>query len=228
VLRRTITPETAAELTSMMESVVERGTAMAAKIDGFTIAGKTGTSAKLVNGVYSKSDYMSSFVGFLPSRNPVVTILVVIDTPRGAYYGGVVAAPLFKRVAEIAMRHLSVPPTVNPAPAVLVKHEASEPAERPVSLPVGTPEVVPVHYGADQMPDLLGLSARNALSVLVRKGVTPRVHGSGVVVEQKPEPGTKLDETRRVELRLGRPPRAVPTQARHAGTGPAGSMRAAP
>src|SRR6185369_15207021 len=80
IVRRTISADTAATLTTIMEGVVadEHGTARAAKIDGYTIAGKTGTAAKLVKGLvkahYSTSDYNASFVGFLPSRNPVVTI----------------------------------------------------------------------------------------------------------------------------------------------------------
>ena len=75
--------ETAATLTTIMEGVVERGTAKAAQIPGYTIAGKTGTAAKLVNGRYSNSDYNASFVGFLPSRDPAVAIIVVIDSPHG-------------------------------------------------------------------------------------------------------------------------------------------------
>src|SRR5262249_21072799 len=81
-LRRTISERTAGELTTIMEQVVERGTAKAAQMDGFTIAGKTGTSHKLVDGHYSQSDYNASFVGFVPSRKPALTILVVIDAPH--------------------------------------------------------------------------------------------------------------------------------------------------
>ena len=81
-IRRTVTPETAATLTAIMEGVVERGTAKTAQIDGYTIAGKTGTAAKLEDGAYSKQKYNSSFVGFFPSRKPMLTVLVVIDTPR--------------------------------------------------------------------------------------------------------------------------------------------------
>src|SRR4029453_8142311 len=86
VLRDAITTETAATLTTIMEQVVERGTAKAAQIPGYTIAGKTGTAAKLENGHYQKSDYNASFVGFLPSRKPRLMILVVIDSPHGNGY----------------------------------------------------------------------------------------------------------------------------------------------
>ena len=91
ILRRTISADTAATLTTIMEGVVAdaHGTANAARIPGYTIAGKTGTAAKLVNGHYSTSDYNASFVGFIPSRNPVVAIIVVTDSPHaGPYTGG--------------------------------------------------------------------------------------------------------------------------------------------
>ena len=88
---------------------------------GYTIAGKTGTAAKLVNGRYSNTDYYASFVGFLPSRNPVATIIVVIDSPHAhGYYGGPIAGPVFQRIAEATLRHLGVPPTLNAPPPVLV------------------------------------------------------------------------------------------------------------
>ena len=113
-----MTPETAATLTAIMEGVVERGTAKTAQIEGYTLAAKTGTAAKLDNGAYSKQKYNSSIVGFFPSRKPAVTVVVVIDTPRvGGYYGGVVAGPVFKRIAEAAIQHLGLPRSVDPAAA---------------------------------------------------------------------------------------------------------------
>jgi cell division protein FtsI (penicillin-binding protein 3) len=210
VLRETITLETASELTSMMEGVVERGTAKASQIEGFTVAGKTGTAAKLVRGVYSKSDYMSSFVGFLPSRKPVFTILVVIDSPhRGSYYGGVVAAPIFKRIAEAAVRHLGVPRSLNPEPPVLVRREATEPALS-TRVTNGERDVRPVVLPADDnsMPDLQGSSARDALKRLVARGIRPRINGHGIVVRQQPAAGASLDQAIACELWLERAPLA--------------------
>jgi cell division protein FtsI (penicillin-binding protein 3) len=210
VLRETITLETASELTTIMEGVVERGTAKASMIEGFTIAGKTGTSSKLVRGVYSKSDYMSSFVGFLPSRKPVFTILVVIDSPhRGSYFGGAVAAPVFRRIAEAAIRHLGVPRSLNPQPPVLVRREA---AERTHSTRVtnGSQDVRPAALpGADNtMPDLRGMSARDALKRMVALGIRPRINGQGIVVNQRPGMGAALDAAIACELWLERTPRA--------------------
>ncbi len=145
VLGRTIVEDTAVTLTGIMEQIVERGTGTFAQVEGYTIAGKTGTAAKLVNGRYSKSDYFASFVGFFPSRNPVATIIVVIDSPHAnGYYGGPNAGPVFARVAEATLRHFGVPPTLNAPPPVLVARRGQpeiQPArsERDASIvPVGT------------------------------------------------------------------------------------------
>ena len=83
VVRRVLSADVATQLTTIMEGVVERGTAKTAQVDGYTIAGKTGTAAKAIPGRgYSTTDYNVSFVGFVPSRNPQFTILVVIDSPH--------------------------------------------------------------------------------------------------------------------------------------------------
>src|SRR4029078_1283428 len=106
LVRRVVSTDVAEKLTRIMEGVVERGTAKSAQIAGFTIAGKTGTAAKAIKGGYSKTDYNVSFVGFVPSRNPVFTVLVVIDSPhKVSPYGGTVAAPVFEKIAEAALRH---------------------------------------------------------------------------------------------------------------------------
>jgi cell division protein FtsI (penicillin-binding protein 3) len=206
-LRRTISESTAAVLTEIMEGVVDRGTAKAAQTDGYTIAGKTGTAHKLIDGHYSPSEYNASFVGFLPSRNPALTIIVVIDSPHGnGYTGGVVAAPIFKRIAEASLRHLGIAPTVNPAPPVLVaRNEApSEVIPQPVS--ASTVPGAVNHTEPGVMPDLRGLSARDALRALTRIGMTARMSGAGFVLEQSPEPGTALHSTGACLLTLGRRP----------------------
>jgi cell division protein FtsI (penicillin-binding protein 3) len=215
VLRETVTLETASELTTIMEGVVDRGTAKAAQIDGFTIAGKTGTASKLVRGAYSKSDYMASFVGFFPSRKPVVTILVVLDSPHGkGYTGGAVAAPVFRRIAEAAIRHLGVPRSLNPEPPVLVQRDAWEPAVS-TRVNTGAQDVRPAVFGGSEpsMPDLTGMSARDALKQLVAIGIRPRLHGDGIVIAQRPEVGASLEHATPSELWLGRPPRTPPPDA---------------
>jgi cell division protein FtsI (penicillin-binding protein 3) len=206
-LRRTVSTATAAELTGIMEAVVERGTAKAAQIDGYTIAGKTGTAAKLVNRNYSKSDYNASFVGFVPSRQPALSIIVVIDSPHaGPYAGGAVAAPIFKRIAEASLRHLGVAPTINAMPPVLVaRHDAA--ADPVVPRPVHDAGVVAAMVAPPQpgvMPDLRGQSAREALRLLTSIGAAARLVGSGFVVDQSPEAGAPLLGGEVSVLKLGR------------------------
>jgi cell division protein FtsI (penicillin-binding protein 3) len=212
-IRRAITAETAATLTGIMEAVVERGTAKTAQIDGYTIAGKTGTASKLIDRQYSKSEYNASFVGFVPSRKPALTIIVVIDSPHGrGYYGGTVAAPVFKRIAEASMRHLGIAPSINAAPPVLVaRHDqpAGETSARQVRLPAVLPTAAATALPG-VMPDLRGMSAREAAGLLARLGMTPRLTGHGFVLDQMPLAGTPLVRGTAADLTLGRRPAALP------------------
>jgi membrane peptidoglycan carboxypeptidase len=207
-LRRTISERTAAELTTMMEGVVEYGTAKEAQIEGYTVAGKTGTSQKLVAGQYSQTDYNASFVGFFPSREPALSVVVVIDTPRAkGYYGGVVAAPVFKRIAEASIRYLGIPPTINPPPPVLVaRHSSGAVGARPVRADLTDGVVEPVRSGV--MPDLRGLSAREAIRILTAAGMTAQMSGDGFVITQSPAAGAPLAPGYSALLKLGRRPPA--------------------
>ena len=210
VLRRTISAATAAELTRIMEGVVEKGgTATRASLEAYTVAGKTGTAQKLVNGRYSRSEYNTSFVGFVPSRKPVFTIIVVVDAPRVHKYGGLAAAPVFKRIADAALRHHGVPPTLNAPPPVLVARREHQP-ERPAAGPADASAILSVSEPADTasggFPDLRGMSAREAVRTLARLGLTARMHGTGVVTDQRPEAGAAIDGRTACELWLDRKP----------------------
>jgi cell division protein FtsI/penicillin-binding protein 2 len=210
VVRRTMNPGTAAELTEILEQVVERGTATRAKIDGYTVAGKTGTAKKIVNGRYSDALYNASFVGFLPARSPRVAMIVVVDSPRRkSYYGGIVAAPLFKRVGEATLRYLRVPPTVGAEPPVLVARGGATPLPAPIParLAAGADEAaIELAVGQGVMPDLRGLSARDAMRVVARLGLEARVKGHGFVVRQSVEPGATIQAGRVCALVLTRDP----------------------
>jgi cell division protein FtsI (penicillin-binding protein 3) len=207
-VRTAIKKSTAATLTTIMEAVVERGTATRAKIRGYTVAGKTGTADKLINGRYSNSQQNVSFIGFVPSRNPVLAMIVMIDSPRaGGDTGGVVAAPIFQRIADDALRHLGVPPTVDPSPAIIVPRRAAMTAAMPAQ-----PVVVPISNQAGSvtaLPDLRGYGAREAVHELVRLGLTPRVRGLGIVVDQDPEPGAPIEPGTVCTLVLDRDPHAA-------------------
>ena len=205
-IRTTINADTAAALTGVMEAVVERGTATKAKIPGYAIAGKTGTAAKLIDGHYSRTDYNASFVGFIPSRKPVLTIIVVIDSPHaGTYFGGTVAAPIFKRIAEASLRQLGVGPTVEAASPVLVARRRVQP-EMPTVGTSAVPSVLTVDgfINAHALPDLRGLSAREVVRTLIRIGMTAKLSGEGFVIGQDPAPGAPIEPGATCEVRLAR------------------------
>jgi cell division protein FtsI/penicillin-binding protein 2 len=213
VIGHPIDPETASTLTTIMEQVVERGTAKRAKIGGYTIAGKTGTAQKIINGRYSHSDHVASFLGFVPSRRPALAMVVVVDTPKGPNgdHGGTVAAPIFQRIAEASLRYIGVAPDVNAVPPVLVaRHE-----EQPSIVATATPAASPlprliVDEGA--VPDVRGMGAREALRALLKVGLNARISGDGVVVSQVPAPGDRLEAGGICRLVLERSaPRAAET-----------------
>jgi cell division protein FtsI (penicillin-binding protein 3) len=114
-IRRAISVRTAKIVRNIMKTVItEGGTGVNAALDGYSVGGKTGTSRKLDgNGQYSAKRHMASFIGFTPADNPEIVILVVIDEPKGKYYGGTVAAPVFKQIAQQTLNYLNVPPDSN-------------------------------------------------------------------------------------------------------------------
>jgi cell division protein FtsI/penicillin-binding protein 2 len=101
MVRQVVSIQTSKRLTQMFQGVVERGTGSDAKVNGVNVAGKTGTAQRIVQGEYSSSSHNSSFIGYFPVENPVILIAVVLDDPKsGEYYGGKVAAPVFRKIAE--------------------------------------------------------------------------------------------------------------------------------
>ena len=111
-VRRVISIQTARTVRAIMKTVTnEGGTGVNAALDGYTVCGKTGTARKLdENGTYSKSNYIASFIGFTPAEKPKLAIVVIIDEPQGQYYGGTVAAPLFRRIASETLNYMNIPP----------------------------------------------------------------------------------------------------------------------
>ena len=204
VIRRAISVDTAADLTEIMEEIVQRGTGRRAQVPGYSVAGKTGTAEKLINGRYSHYDHNASFVGFVPSNDPRLVMLVMIDTPRSAiingirqraYTGGLVAAPIFQRIAAASLRHLAVPPSVNPEVPVIVDRQlpiVKESLMTTVSLSTMDEEdQETVDFGV--MPDLRGLSAREAMKVAGKFDLKIEFIGNGVVGHHEPLPGADIE-----------------------------------
>jgi cell division protein FtsI (penicillin-binding protein 3) len=196
--RRVISEATTRELVPILEAVVHAtgGTGTRAKLAGYTVAGKTGTADKLIDRRYSNWAQNVSFLGFVPSRRPALTIIVMIDTPRvGARAGGVAAAPVFNRIAEASLRYLGVPPDIDPEPPFVVARQGQA-AVTPASTSQSRPAIVALASGGPQtslVPDVRGMGVRDALRTLTTLGLNARIKGSGIVVEQIPAAGTGLE-----------------------------------
>jgi cell division protein FtsI (penicillin-binding protein 3) len=107
---RVISQKTSADMREILKGVVERGTGKRARLKDWSVAGKTGTARKLVNGRYSDKKHFSSFVGFAPAARPRLVVLVTVDEPKGAYYGGTVAGPAVAAVLRNSLISLGVAP----------------------------------------------------------------------------------------------------------------------
>ena len=178
-IRRVISTSTAQTMKQLFEGVVERGTGTPAKIAGVRIAGKTGTSKKLIEGKYGTSGYIASFVGFFPTDDPQIVCLVMMDNPRGgSYYGGTVSAPVFRAIAEQIMTTTAV---MSRAKSVVAASQEVTPLpENENKADVATQNAV---------PDVKGYSIRKAIEILKAKKLQPTVSGSGVVTGQTPGAG---------------------------------------
>jgi cell division protein FtsI/penicillin-binding protein 2 len=107
MINKVISLDTAERAKKILAGVIENGTGKLAKVPGFSAAGKTGTAQKLeANGTYSHNKFVASFIGFAPAEEPVIAIVVTVDEPHPYYFGGVVAAPVFKNVANDVLRYL--------------------------------------------------------------------------------------------------------------------------
>nr|MDP9360207.1 penicillin-binding transpeptidase domain-containing protein [Acidobacteriota bacterium] len=188
---RVISEKTAAVLNEILKAVVARGTGASAALAEHVVAGKTGTAQKAGRGGYSPDKVVASFVGYVPADRPRLAILVVIDEPKGAEYGGTVAAPVFKEIAESTLRYLGVPPSI---PARTID----------VAAPMlATFSRKPTATAGSEVPDLRGLDVRAAVALATAAGFRVRASGSGVVHTQQPLPGEALPVDRQVVLTLG-------------------------
>ncbi|MCM2358829.1 MAG: transpeptidase family protein, partial [Geobacteraceae bacterium] len=194
VRRRIISPETAKSVARMMEEVTtEGGTGMSAAVDGYRVAGKTGTAQKVdpITRGYSVDKRTASFAGFIPADDPRLTILVIIDEPKTSPYGGVVAAPAFKAIAQQSLCYLNVPPAkgTKPRPETVQAKTAQEPVDPVAAAAEG--EIVEGGEGV-VMADFRGQSIRQVLRAMEKSGLNVKLIGSGRAVEQNPLPGHRI------------------------------------
>lgn len=183
--RQVISQQTAREVRDLMVSVVEKGTGSGAQIEGYTVAGKTGTAQKYAGGA-EKERGLADFVGFAPAGNPRVALMVLIDEPRPPGYGGMIAAPLFKELMPHVLRSLGIPPD---------KPETDSPtAPAPAPSPEGDQAVV---------PDVRFLPLAWAEQKLKDAGFTPKTAGEGaIVIGQSVAGGARAKAGAEVDLML--------------------------
>ncbi|HEV8675228.1 MAG TPA: penicillin-binding transpeptidase domain-containing protein [Methylomirabilota bacterium] len=201
-VRQVVSSETAATLRGLLTTVVAHGTGARAAVGGYAVAGKTGTAQKLDPGthVYSRRPGVLSFVGFAPADAPRLAMFVMLDEPKTVAWGSEAAAPIFAAVAGPALRYLGIPPA--DVPSVPLLRAAAEPAA--VSVPLTAAD------GAEAvMPDLVGRSLRQALTLLAGYDVEVAIAGRGVVVRQTPAPGAALAPGAFCRLELAPPATAA-------------------
>ncbi len=202
VKRQVINPTTAALVRRILRKVVAKGTGQEADIPGYEVAGKTGTSQKVNprTGKYHHDKYIASFVGFFPASHPRVVIVVVIDEPHPLYYGGIVAAPVFKEIAQHIIWQWQLAPSA-PTELKMAKRE-SQPNPIPES---SSPDFEGIDKAITKgiMPNLQGLPLRLALRILQKVNLQVKIEGTGWVIKQIPAPGTKIREDTVCLLQLG-------------------------
>ena len=176
-VRQVISPETAQTLTAMMEKEVSEGGGNKAAVKGYHFAGKTGTAEKLKEdgSGYSAGRYVASFVGFGPVEDSQVVILVVLDDPSGVYYGGQICAPVASEILGQIMRHLNIQPQITNEPLVLKPVQQST-VQRQLEVKAPPGKVV--------VPNILGMSIREAGENLNKLGLAMVPTGTGVAIRQ--------------------------------------------
>jgi cell division protein FtsI (penicillin-binding protein 3) len=236
--RRIIRAETAATMRQLMEGVVLYGTGKNARLDGWTVAGKTGTAQKIDpdTGRYSRTDVIASFTGFAPINNPVVTILVSVDSPKGwPHDGATVSAPVFKRIAEQVLAYLDVPRDVPLNPQMMQAaykkkngeednslddltpvdfSAAPEPSDdvaqsAPVKEPIAKSQEVMMAVEGDgdiEVPDFQGKTMREVTETCMKLGLDPVLVGSRLATQQVPAAGTKVRRGTKVTVEFGDAP----------------------
>lgn len=231
VIKQAISKDTAHEVAQIMEKVVGEGTGSRAIVEGYDLAGKTGTAEKVINGKIADGKYIASFAGFGPVADPRVAILIILDEPQGQYFGGVIAAPVFSDVVRDVFTYLEIPPATDPnatsnqtemvgVPDVINLDGAAAKARieavglnyraegsGPVVTQQTPPPGVQVARGSTvlvvlsngpatsqepvKVPNVIGLSLREAAQVLESCGLRLNPSGSGVAVTQDPAPDTE-------------------------------------
>lgn len=195
-IRRVISSETSDIMKELLGGVVKNGTGKNAFSEIISIGGKTGTSQKLVDGKYSKQHYNSSFIGFFPIENPQVVCLILLNSPDQGRYGGLVAAPIFKSVAERIVQndYEKFQEYINPDLMKNLKFAEDTPGNNGQTKtqikPINVKEVT--ISSNNKMPDLINCQIKDAIYALTKLGVKYKIKGTGIITSQSISPGQRL------------------------------------
>ncbi len=190
---RIASQETIKKLRRVLENVVIKGTADNIYTPNFSMAGKTGTAKKVVNGVYSNQAYVASFAGFFPADEPKYSCLVVVHNPdkKKGYYGATVAAPVFKTIAEKMYASAAIKRQVtNSLPQIKLLNEDVEEYYKVVNSEIKT------------MPNVRGMAGMDAISVLENLGLKVQYEGIGTVKSQSIRKGERITKGATIILKL--------------------------
>jgi cell division protein FtsI/penicillin-binding protein 2 len=200
-LRNVISPKTSNLIKSFMYEVVENGTAKNAKLENIKVGGKTGTTQRLENNSYSKSNYYTSFVGFFPVDEPKIVCYIMVSSPEKAKYGGSVAAPIFKNVSDrIIEIDYNLRPGFTVKSASVLKEELKKEktdfsnnvySDASVNSKSKKLKQYKIENG---MPNLVNLSMRDAVAILTELGIKYKINGKGKVISQSIESGKKINK----------------------------------
>jgi cell division protein FtsI (penicillin-binding protein 3) len=182
-----ISKETSEIIKKILYKVVEEGTGKKAKINGYSIGGKTGTSQKSENGKYSDDKYIVSFMGFYPLEKPEYLVLLVADDPKSDknVYGGSILAPVFKNVMKRIFKYKNIPPEIDVEELKEEKIEYNKP-----------------EFNLKYMPELKGLTYRDVMATFKDTEFKLEISGDGKVVYQYPQPGVELRKNTLIKIKL--------------------------
>lgn len=203
-----------AVLEALRETTHEGGTAVKARLEGYEVAGKTGTAQVVdpVSKTYSRSRYIASFIGYAVGVDPKIVIFASLDEPRGVYYASETAAPLFREVLNAVAGRFGMPAKPDSARRILAQQAAPAPSPAQQAVPDDRLHIsqAKVEWAGGgngvmrwKMPQLRGLTPREALQALKGHAFEVEIRGSGLIRQQIPEPGKTLAEGDTIKLSLG-------------------------
>lgn len=180
-VRQVISEETSKQVREALESVVAKGTGRPAFIDGYRVGGKTGTAQKVINGRYSSTEHIVSFIGFAPADDPQIVVYTAVDNPKGIQFGGVVAAPIVQNILEDALHYMKVPQRKD---QLAREYKYGE-----------TPTVT--------VPNLVGATAQDLYEDLNMNFMLAKSGTGEVVINQAPKPGSRVERGSTIRIYMG-------------------------